>query len=53
MILSTSVLRRLRTFAAVVQCRRNYAIEKNLLSLSDREFFQDIFPDNARYYFRN
>lgn len=31
-----------------VQIRRNYA-EKNVLSLTERGFFQDIFPDNARY----
>lgn len=30
-----------------VQIRRNY-VEKNVLSLTERGFFQDIFPDNAR-----
>lgn len=32
--------------------RRNYA-DKNVLSLTERGFFQDIFPDNARFIFQN
>lgn len=47
------VCRRLRplSFASAVVIRRGYAtasvVDKNILSLSDRGFFQDLFPDNA------
>lgn len=35
---------RLRSVQVV--CKRGYA-DKNILSLTERGFFQDIFPDNA------
>lgn len=44
-MISKHLFNRLRSVE--VHLRRGYA-DRNILSLSERGFFQDIFPDNAR-----